>query len=112
MLIFTKALDIDCVFGIIPWLGIGNLYSCTVKSSQIASNGTYITEFTGTHVSGYSNENVQGIYFANNCHHIEYIPLNFQKYFPNFIGLCMNRCGISKLSGNELNFYRNLQAIL
>lgn len=81
----TIAVNIDCIFGTVSWAVVGNLYTCTVRSSQIIANESYITGFTGTHVSGSTNLNVRGFYFNYNCHHIKKVPTNIHQFFPNLI---------------------------
>jgi hypothetical protein len=107
--ISAVAINLDCIFENHNWATLGIIYTCTVKSSQYLANETYITGFTGTHLSGYSNANVKGIYFQTNCHHIKAVPKNFHEYFPNFIAISMSTCGFTRLEGDELNQYRNLQ---
>lgn len=105
----SNAINIDCTFRNHGWGVIGTVYTCVIKSSQIIANETYITGFTGTHVSGYANTDVRGFYFEKNCHHIKEVPSNIHEFFPNFIGISMWDCGVVNLSGNELKKYRNLQ---
>jgi hypothetical protein len=106
------ALNIDCgsFYNNHDWNILGTLYACGVRSSQIISNDPYLTGFTGTHTSGNSNANVKEIAFYNNCHHIKSVLKNIHEVFPNFIAISFTNCGISKLIGDELNEYRNLQA--
>jgi hypothetical protein len=80
-----------------------------VRSSQIISSDPYLTGFTGTHTSGNTNAHIKAIIFYNNCHHIKSVPKNIHDIFPNFIAISFSNCGISKLIGDELNKYRNLQ---
>jgi Leucine-rich repeat (LRR) protein len=75
------------------------------------ANETFITGFNGAHVSGNSNSKVLGVWFNNNCHHIESIPTNLHKFYPNIIGISIYYCGIRELTGSELNQYKNLQEL-
>jgi hypothetical protein len=60
-------------------------------------------------VSGYTNAGVRMVYFNYNCHHIHTVPRNLHVFFPNILGISLNRCGVSSLTGNELYNYRYLQ---
>lgn len=116
---FTKALNVDCSFEQVDW-EIFTTYTCRIRSSQISSNDSSLLGFTGTHANDtmkanglqpkFTNMEVKGFFMDQNCHHVTEIPTNINQFFPNFVGISINACGIKTLKGDELKNYQNLQA--
>jgi hypothetical protein len=109
----ASGIYINCLFhhgG--DWSVTGKVYTCYVISAVFSDNSTHITGNLGTHLSGYSSNDVKIIAFGfiENCpENLQKIPKGFLNYFPNFIGLFSWGCPISTLNGDELDEYPNLE---
>lgn len=107
------SIKIDCRFNFdVYWPVLGHVYTCEVMSMDFSDNSTFITGFNGTHVSGYSNDDVRMIEFdLRLCprFNLTIVPKGFLNFFPNFTGLAFYNCSIDFLNGNELDEYPNLE---
>jgi hypothetical protein len=64
--------------------------------------------FTGVHRDGFDDAHVE-ILKISNVPELQYFPLGVLRFFPNLIGFYLRRTGISRLNGNELLEYPQLQ---
>lgn len=114
ILIFSSAsaIKISCYYLDGDWDTIGDVYTCNIASVDFSDNSTHVTEVTGEHKDGRSNDDVKMIWFSYwTCpdFNIKAIPKGLLTFFPNFIAFFFGKCSISHLNGDELEEYPNLQ---
>lgn len=110
--IFSQASTIvfNCTFAVISYNQLPASYTCDPILSNI-EDSQELTAVFGVHLSGKNNDDVQLFDLANECRNanLQFIPLGMEKFFPNLSAIRTSYCNISELSGNELNFYENLE---
>lgn len=66
----------------------------------MAVNGVYTIGRNSSHVEGF---------YTKNCVHLDYFPQGISQFFPNIIALTFYQCGLSTLSGYELEEFPKLE---
>ena len=105
----TLAITFHCQFELLTWNLIGTSYSCVTSPSNI-NNSQWLTGVTGNHQWGNLNINVTMV-FIYECTTLPFIPQGIDTFFPNIVGLAMDNCNVSSITGFELNGYDHLQWI-
>lgn len=105
----ASALNFNCQFVDVTWMGIGAHYQCQTKPSKPSNVETqYVTGVSGIHTSNRTNNDVDAIHISN-CTNLSYIPKGLLSIFPNLIGIYLDGCDITSLNGTELNEYPQLR---
>lgn len=109
----ASGIQIECEFNFNPdWDPLGPIYSCSVTSINFSDNSTEIQVVNGTHLDGYSSDDVNMVFFLeSNCKtfNLTFFPRGFQNFFPNIIGFYVRGCSIETLNGDELTDFPNLR---
>lgn len=87
---------------------LGRIYECKVNSYSEEDTET-LTSANGNHLGGESNSDVKGIHFDLRDKNLDYIPNGLNKTFSNIIAIYVKGGKISRLNGEELSAYKNLQ---
>jgi hypothetical protein len=88
-------------YGILPSTYFCDVYPLTQDYNPI------VTEVIGVHQEGKSNDDVKGVVMISK--NPNYFPIGFEKFFPDLIAFYMYSGNITKLNGDELNSYKNLE---
>ncbi|KAG5667380.1 hypothetical protein PVAND_015362 [Polypedilum vanderplanki] len=100
---FSRPLTLDCQFQTNNLKNLGSLYTCLVDN-VFPLFGNIVTNISGTHQDGHNNGNVRVVKIQNS-QFLNAIPRNVRSFFPNVIGISLERTSIDKLDGDELNEY-------
>lgn len=101
-------MELNCSYKLIKWRDKGFLYHCVIKNASIANINTKIT-ISGNHVCGKTNEDVRVIKFENSTVH--YFPIGLAQPFSNLRALEMNRCGLKRITKDDLKGFEMLNDI-
>lgn len=110
----TTGFQISCNFKFTVAPSVGTFYTCDVTATALTDSFyTEVSSVLGTHLSGYTANDVQYVSFNGN-NALKYItpqttPQGLQNYFPNIVGLSFENYPLTKLKGNELENYKNLK---
>jgi hypothetical protein len=97
----VSGFTVDCIFNTATHTGIGNVYRCQTRNIPESSNHT-VTNVTGTHETGKTNEDVQLVRIYGN-NQLSFIPRGFTNFFPNLIGIYLTETTFDTLNGDELD---------
>jgi hypothetical protein len=84
------------------------IYICVLNSYSDEEN-KIITAVYGNHRHKKTNEDVQLIHLNLVAKNLDYIPRGFEEFFPNLNAIGVNGGKITKLDGDELENYENLE---
>jgi Leucine-rich repeat (LRR) protein len=99
-------MDIKCEYKTLKWADDKERYSCFVTTASITNPNISIKAFIGNHVTGKTNEDVEGILFQNTK--VEYFPRGLHLFFPHLKCLKIINCGLKKIFRRDLNGFENL----
>lgn len=102
-------MEIVCEFKYATWEDKTTKYYCSVTSSSITKPNTRIKSFTGVHVPGKSDNDVDAISFLN-CT-VEYFPKGLDQIFPRLEFIEMTRCGLKEITRKDLQNLEKFQGI-
>lgn len=101
LLLRELKMEVKCKYHVISGNSrISNAYTCEVTEIVRALPGLEVILFTGAHLPGKTNNDVK--FLRINDQPIKFIPRNLHKLFPNLSFLTVARCGIEKLSKEDL----------
>lgn len=106
------SITINCNYKLTSWIIIEEIYTCQVGLVDLSDDPIHVTEVTGSHKKGKSNEDVHGVVFENeDCpgFNLKVIPRGFLEFFPDLILLVFRGCSITSLNGDELSEYPKLE---
>jgi hypothetical protein len=92
---------VDCDFKMGVYAGIGDIYRCWTTNITESSNHT-VTNVTGTHATGKTNEDVQMVSIDGN-NQLSFVPRGFTNFFPNLNGIYLRYTTFDTLNGDELD---------
>lgn len=93
------------------WAVIGVLYECDVTSIVHTSNTTHVTGFRGTHLPGFSAEDVGTVAFFY-LRELRAVPQGIEKFFPNMISFRVHGFSVESVTGVELYEYKKLRHVI
>jgi hypothetical protein len=96
----STAFTIDCQYTTKSFNYIGNLYICETKNTQFSSDHT-VTDVTGSHQSGKTNADVEGILIYGR-RTISFFPRGMSNFFANLIAIRFWEATFDTLHGDEL----------
>jgi hypothetical protein len=105
----NESLDIECRFFRGDWeiAGVGIIYYCeTWKIWNL--DEPKIQFINGTHESGKTNEDVQGMTFYNGQENMTEFPQDIHKFFPNILVISFWTTKIKEISSSDLQHFPNL----
>jgi len=85
-----------------------NLYTCQVTKAY-GVNAT-LTAIKGTHLSGKTNEDVQGLELID-VYSFDQIPINLDHFYPNLIAIEFSKGNLSSVTANDLKPFSNLKIL-
>jgi hypothetical protein len=91
---------VNCLFGTESFTSIGSVYRCWVPNIAESTSHT-VTNVTGTHSAGKTNEDVKAVYIIGNG--LSFVPRGLTSFFPNLIGYYMHYTTFDALNGDELD---------
>jgi hypothetical protein len=113
----TTGFQITCNYKFTVAPSVGTFYTCDVIATSLNDNFyTDVRSVLGTHLNGYTSNDVQYVAF-NGINALKYItpqttPQGLQNFFPNLQGLSFENYPLTKLRGNELEKYNKLKFFL
>jgi len=104
----TTGVKIQCIYTVTSW-HIGSLYSCvaTVVSME---DPTKITEVSGNHWEGKSNEDVKAFEMYHDKTFTT-VPKGYEKFFPNMDAFCWNYGKISSIDSSTFAAFPNFLSV-
>lgn len=96
----TSALIFNCTFSYTSFSPINSKYTCTTTPYDFEKNQK-IEAINGVDTIGRNSSHVEGFY-VKNCAHLFYFPQGISNFFPNLIALTLYQCGLTTLTGREL----------
>lgn len=103
----THSIIFECKYGIGLYDNIGGIYRC--HAASFIGEDIQTLHAVNRDESGKSNLDVKGVYLNFNGTNIDYIPKGLEDFFPNIIVIIISGGNITKLNGDELNAYENLE---
>lgn len=96
----VNAIILNCEYG--PGSdGYGNYYSCVAKNFQTTFTDRNVSEVTGNHTSGKSNDDVEQVYiFKQSC---PFLALNLSSHFKNLKVLYVSTSNVRHLLNGDLD---------
>ncbi|KAG5671825.1 hypothetical protein PVAND_002000 [Polypedilum vanderplanki] len=109
LLIFKTAtlFTISCSYRFRKFVAIGEVYECLASNIPILSGNT-ITGVSGTHSSGWNNNDVTSLDIRGG-RTLSFIPRGATDFFPNIIALLIQDTTMDTLWGNEFNEFRKIK---
>ena len=115
MLYLTTCVHLECNFinhGSGDYSPVGVLYTCEVKNNlNIVSPDIAITSVSTNHISGKTDDDVQGIYDQNGGNNIQYFPRGLNNFFKNIIMIDLNNGRIKEIHQIDLKVFPKLEAL-
>lgn len=102
----TSAISFNCQYKEVSWLAMGMNYQCQTEALNVGAS-QYVTSVYGNHTPNKTIDDVVAIHIQN-CTNLSYIPKGLLDFFPNLVGIYLDGCSISSLSGTELNEHPKL----
>lgn len=103
-------MELKCDFEVWTWDSSHRLYTCIVTSAAITKidDGT-IKSFTGNHLNGKSNKDVEAVWF--HFTELSFFPRGLQTIFPQLNAVQISYCGLKEITRDDLVGLENLEAI-
>jgi len=104
----SETATMECSHGSQTWNVLGSLYFCKVtKGITITSLDTaYLNSTTGSHQSGYNNDNVNYFYIESVT--ISYFPRGLDAIFKNLKGIWFYKNGLKEIHQSDLKPFSKL----
>jgi len=103
-------MEVNCEFKEPDVFGLGKVYCCDVRNASIDERGQEIAKFTGNHLSGKADKDVQLIVFNQNKN-LQFVPRGLAKTFKNICGLSFKSCSIRSITKRDLSGLPNLRML-
>jgi len=99
----VDAIEIDCK--LTSWWLNHHGYACEVLSINLASSDdSELTNVTGAHESGYSNDDVE-YYFQNVATELKFFPQSITKFFKNVRDVTIRNTKITAITKEDLKIF-------
>jgi hypothetical protein len=107
----AQGISVECKFQDLNWGDvIGTVYTCWLQPQTISGHQT-ITEVTGTHLTGRTNNDVKGINSYDGAFKCDRIPKNFNNFFPNIEAIYFVQSGLKMLTKEDLKQFPKLKIL-
>jgi len=104
----TQSVSFQCIYYNADWGTLGKIYFCNVQNTlNITSlDAAQVDNITGTHLSGYNNDNVEAISITQG--QINYFPRGLNKIFKNLKGISIVSTGFKEIHQSDLKDFPKL----
>lgn len=104
----SKAITFHCNFHMMEFHNLPSKYFCEVFSFSNEEHQV-TTHVSGFHSMSKRNLDVEGFYINLKGKNFTYIPKGLEIFFPNLIAIHVDGGNITKLNGDELTQFANLE---
>lgn len=104
----SQAVTLHCNFTDTVQINLPFAYTCYMPIVTITNHTEYLTEVTGDHIFGRSNEDVDLLYILHAVD-LTFVPRGIENHFPNLIGIYIRECGVKTLRGDELHPFADME---
>ncbi|KAG5668281.1 hypothetical protein PVAND_016228 [Polypedilum vanderplanki] len=107
LFVTIKSFIIACEFEKVKYSTVGSVYQCTTHYVKTSSDET-ITGVIGSHLSGYTNSDVESIVIYGD-HKLPFFPRGIKNFFPYIKALFIDGTTMDALYGDELDEFSDLK---
>ncbi|XP_070493049.1 putative leucine-rich repeat-containing protein DDB_G0290503 [Chironomus tepperi] len=108
----SQSASFECKYKSTSWSSLGTFYYCDVQNSVTITSidAAQIDSVTGTHLTGYNNDNVE-VFYVFGIGQIHFFPRGLNKIFKNLKGIYIYFTGLKEIHQSDLKHFLNLKVL-
>jgi len=103
----SQSASFECQFKNRPWGTFGTIYYCDVQNSVSITSLHTADDISGTHLSGYNNDNVEA-FNVERKGQIHHFPRGLNKIFKKLKGILITGSGLKEIHQSDLKDFPKL----